>query len=130
MEDEPTEEVEQLKALFDEAQAAIVEKERQLAEAEKKLGEAEVTFAAKCDEQVTAVRMECELDKLWDIEALCKNFDKERQSFPPLPAFTGESEEDNFERWLESFEDRAKVAGWSSEQSLYQLKCHLSKTVL
>jgi hypothetical protein len=52
------------------------------------------------------------------------------QSFPPLPAFTGESEEENFERWLESFEDRAKVAGWSPEQSLYLLKCHLSKTAL
>ena len=52
------------------------------------------------------------------------------QSFPPLPVFTGESEEENFERWLESFEDRSKVAGWSPEQSLYQLKCHLSKTAL
>jgi hypothetical protein len=192
-----------------------------------------VTLAAERDEQVAAVRMECELNKLRDIEALRKNFDKEReawyrekeewtawktaaqgekdelllqidklkkekahesesgagsghsspseseedgggvpatgetrssggeadrdgsvtetpgsgggstteasaggtdgvvqsvtklleaqtqmvakamiaQSFPPLPAFTGESEEENFERWLESFEDRAKVSG-------------------
>ena len=34
------------------------------------------------------------------------------------------------ERWLESFEDRARVAGWSPEQSLYQFKSHLSKTAL
>ena len=52
------------------------------------------------------------------------------QSFPPLSSFTGENEEESFERWLESFEDRARVAGWSSEQSLYQLKCHLAKTAL
>ena len=52
------------------------------------------------------------------------------QSFPPLPSFTGENEEEGFERWLESFEDRAKVAGWSPEQSLYQLKCHLARTAL
>ena len=52
------------------------------------------------------------------------------QCFPPLPVFTGKSEEESFERWLESFEDRARVAGWSPEQSLYQFKCHLSKTAL
>ena len=34
------------------------------------------------------------------------------------------------ERWLESFEDRARVAGWSPEQSLYQFKSHLSKIAL
>ena len=252
MGDESAEEVEKLKTLLDEAKAAIKERERQLAETKTKPDEAEVTFAAERDEQVAAVRLECELDKLRDIEALRKNFDKERQawyhekeewttwktaaqgekdelllqidklrkekahesgsgtgsghsspseseedgggvpakegtrssegeagrdksatetpgsggdsttspsvvgtdgvvqsvtrlleaqtqmvakamvaqSFPPLPAFTGESEEENFERWLESFEDRAKVAGWSPEQSLYQLKCHLSKTAL
>ena len=36
----------------------------------------------------------------------------------------------SFKRWVESFEDRAKVAGWSPEQSLYQLKCHLTRTAL
>ena len=80
MGDEPTEEVDRLKVLLEEAQAAIAEKERQLAEAketfEKHLGEVEVTFAGQHDEQVAAVRMECELDKLRDIEALRKNFDK------------------------------------------------------
>ena len=256
MGDEQNEEVERLKALLGEAQAALKEKERELTKAkevyEERLGAAEVTFEGQRDVQVAAVKMECELDKLRDIEALRKNFDKERQlwyqekeewavwktaaqgekdelllqiaelkkekahvsesgsgsehisssesdedkggvpptgetegsgevvvpsgattkrpgsdgvtttdasvggtegveqsvtklleaqtqmvakamvaqSFPPLPAFTGESEEENFKRWLESFEDRAKVAGWSPEQSLYQFKCHLSKTAL
>ena len=77
MGDEPNEEVERLQALLAEAQATIVEKERQLAEAketyEKSLGDAEVTFARQRDEQVAAVKMECELDKLRDIEALRKN---------------------------------------------------------
>ena len=52
------------------------------------------------------------------------------QSFPQLRSFIGENEEESFERWFESFEDRAKVAGWSPEQSLYQLKCHLTQTAL
>lgn len=52
------------------------------------------------------------------------------QSFPQLSSFTGENDEESFERWFESFEDRAKVAGWSLEQSLYQLKCHLTRTAL
>ena len=34
------------------------------------------------------------------------------QSFPSLPNFTGENKEKSFERWLESFEDRARVGGW------------------
>ena len=46
------------------------------------------------------------------------------QSFPQLLSFTGENDEESFEHWFESFEDRAKVAGWSPEQSLYQLILH------
>ena len=67
MGDEPNEEVERLQALLDEAQAAVAEKERQLAEAketyEKARGDAEVTFARQRDEQVAAVKMECELEE-------------------------------------------------------------------
>ena len=81
MGDESAEEVEKLKTLLDEAKAAIEERERQLAETKTKLDEAEGTFAAERDEQVAAVRLECELDKLRDIEALRKNFDKERQAW-------------------------------------------------
>ena len=39
-------------------------------------------------------------------------------------------EEDGFERWLEAFEERAQLAGWSSEHKLYQLKLHLEDTAL
>lgn len=67
MGDEPNEEVERLQALLDEAQAAVAEKERQLAEAketyERTRGDAEVTFARQRDEQVAAVKMECELEE-------------------------------------------------------------------
>ena len=51
----------------------------------------------------------------------------------PLPRFSGEnvqSEDDGFERWIESFEDRADLAGWSKDQRLYQLKVHLERTAL
>lgn len=47
------------------------------------------------------------------------------QHLPPLKAFTGEGkqvEEDGFERWIEQLEERAKVAGWSAEQKLHQIK--------
>ncbi len=55
------------------------------------------------------------------------------QHLPPLKAFTGEGkqvEEDGFERWIEQLEERAKVAGWSAEQKLHQMKLSLEKTVL
>ena len=56
------------------------------------------------------------------------------QSFPPMPRFTAEniqSDDDNFDRWIEQFEERAKlVVGWTEEQCIYQLKAHLEKTAL
>ena len=69
-----------LKALLKEAQVAVAEKDRQLA-GEKKAFEKhlEVTLTRQHDEQVAAVKMECELHKLQDVEALQQNFDKERQ---------------------------------------------------
>jgi len=48
-------------------------------------------------------------------------------------AYTGEGkqiEEDRFDRWLEQFEERAKIAGWSVAQRLNQLKMLLEKTAL
>ena len=53
------------------------------------------------------------------------------QHLPPLPAYTGEGsqdEEDSFDRWIERFLERAKIAGWAAEQQLYQLKFHLEKS--
>ena len=55
------------------------------------------------------------------------------QNLPPMPRFTGEdiqSDDDNFDRWIEHFEERAKLAGWTEEQCVYQLKVHLEKTAL
>ena len=55
------------------------------------------------------------------------------QHLPSLKPFTGEgklTEEDSFERWLEHFEERASLAGWSSTQKLHQLKLLLEKTAL
>ena len=57
------------------------------------------------------------------------------QSLPPLPHFTGQdvdstTDEDSFDRWLEQFEERGRLAGWTSEQQLCQLKAHLEKTAL
>ena len=60
-----------------------LEKERQLVNAEetyaKKLEELEVTYSRARDQEVSAVKMECELNKLREIEALRQSFDKERQ---------------------------------------------------
>ena len=54
------------------------------------------------------------------------------QSLPPLPYFTGQdvTDEESFDRWLEQFEETGRLAGWTSEQQLCQLKAHLEKTVL
>ena len=40
------------------------------------------------------------------------------QSLPPIPKFSGEDaekEEKSFKRWLELFEERAKLAAWPAE---------------
>ena len=50
------------------------------------------------------------------------------QNLPTLPSFTGEDhqgDEDNFEKWLELFEERGRLAQWSKEQYLCQLRAHL-----
>ena len=55
------------------------------------------------------------------------------QSFPPLPMFTGEdtdSDEKRFDKWLERFEERAVLAGWTDEQWFHQFKFHLSQSAL
>ena len=55
------------------------------------------------------------------------------QNLPPVPRFTGKDiqlDDDNFDRWIEHFEERAKLAGWTEEQRVYQLKVHLEKTAL
>ena len=53
------------------------------------------------------------------------------QSLPPVPIYSGEGEqslEDGFERWIEQFEERARLAGWSEDLRRYHLKMRLSKT--
>ena len=53
------------------------------------------------------------------------------QSLPPIPTYSGEGEhtlEDGFERWIEQFEERARLAEWSEDLRRYHLKMGLSKT--
>ena len=53
------------------------------------------------------------------------------QQLPPLPFYTGEGRdacEDGFDRWADRFEERSRVAGWTTEQKLCQLKLHLDCT--
>ena len=55
------------------------------------------------------------------------------QGLPALSKFSGENletEEESFDRWLEMFEERAHLAGWTEEHKLYQLKIHLEHTAL
>ena len=54
-------------------------------------------------------------------------------NLPSLARYTGEGTDavdDGFERWLERLQERAKFAGWTKEEHLYQLKIHLDKTAL
>ena len=55
------------------------------------------------------------------------------QSFLPLSMFTGEdidSDEKIFDKWLERFEERASLAGWTDEQRFHQFKVRLDKSAL
>ena len=54
------------------------------------------------------------------------------QNLPGIGYFTGEGGDtaDRFDRWIERFHERAKFAGWSREEQLYQLKLHLDKSAL
>ena len=57
------------------------------------------------------------------------------QSLPSLSHYSGEGSDitDNeFDRWVERFHERAKFAHWTEEEEeqLYQLKLHLDKSVL
>ena len=52
---------------------------------------------------------------------------------PPLKLFTGEgklTDDESFETWIEHFEERAGLTGWSKSQQLHQLKLLLEKTAL
>lgn len=54
------------------------------------------------------------------------------QTVPPLHKFSGENmnaDEGSIYWWVEQFEECGRVAGWSEEQKLFQLKAHLKTTV-
>ena len=50
-------------------------------------------------------------------------------SLPPLSTFEGQPEVDGveFDQWLERFEERARLARWTEDTKLCQLRAHLSK---
>ena len=52
------------------------------------------------------------------------------QQLPALQSYTEgkQAAYDGFERWIDRFKERAKVAGWDAEHQLYQLKVHLDQT--
>ena len=53
------------------------------------------------------------------------------QNLPSVGCFTGGGDTaDRFDGWIERFEERAKFAGWSGDEQLYQLKLHLDKSAL
>ena len=53
------------------------------------------------------------------------------QSLPPLKHYSGEgvqSLEDGFDRFIEQFEERARIVGWSEEHRKYIiLRCFLTR---
>ena len=53
------------------------------------------------------------------------------QNLPALSPFTGEDpqgDEDNFDKWLELLKERGRLAQWSKEQHLCQLRAYLTNT--
>jgi len=55
------------------------------------------------------------------------------QGLPALKKFSGEnleSEDEGFDRWIELFQERAHLAGWTEEHKLYQLKMHFEGNAL
>ena len=53
------------------------------------------------------------------------------QSLPPMPHYSGEgiqSSEEGFDRWIDQFEERAKLVGWSEDHKRYNLKMLLDKS--
>ena len=55
------------------------------------------------------------------------------QNLPPLLCYTGEGDdvvEDGYDKWVEKFGERARFAGSSNEDQLYQFKLHLDRTAL
>ena len=53
------------------------------------------------------------------------------QGLPPMPHYSGEgtqSSEDGFDKWIEQFEERAKLVGWSEDHRRYNLKMLLNKS--
>lgn len=52
------------------------------------------------------------------------------QAVPTIHKYSRESintDEGSIDLWVEQFEERAWVAGWSDSQKLFQLKAHLEK---
>ena len=50
------------------------------------------------------------------------------QSLPPMAHYSGEGSQscdDSFEKWLEQFEECAKLVGWSEDHRRYHLALHL-----
>ena len=46
------------------------------------------------------------------------------QGLPPMPHYSGEgtqSSEDGFDKWIEQFEEHAKLVGWSEDHRRYNL---------
>ena len=53
------------------------------------------------------------------------------QSLLPMPHYSGEgiqSSEEGFDKWIEQFEERAKLVGWSEDHKRYNLKMLLDKS--
>ena len=53
------------------------------------------------------------------------------QGLPPMQHYSGEgiqSSEEGFDRWIEQFEERAKLVGWSEDHKRYNLKMLLDKS--
>ena len=69
------------------------------------------------------------IKQLFETQSLMFTAQMQAASLPPLRTFDGQSDGDDeeFDLWLERFEERAKLAKWTDETKLCQLRLHLSK---
>ena len=71
------------------------------------------------------------LSRFIEAHSLMLSAHAQAMTLPPLPMYEGQttgSDDDAFEKWLQRFEERAKLARWDETVKLCQLKLHLTKT--
>ena len=96
------------------------------------------TTSSSASTTLTTASSSVPIASMGSAEMIVKLFESQSQllaaqvqavSLPPLTTFEGQPEVDGveFEQWLERFEERSRLARWTEDTKLCQLRAHLSK---